>query len=101
MHMRKLNFNQIMRKDYKSYIHDMGKLGLAIIRGTVEDFDEMTRTDHFVSDVLGFLKVDKCDVVSVGCYAKKKRRLILFAADENNLKVSNLKVIAQSFRDQK
>jgi len=68
-----------MRKDYKSYVHDMGKLGLAIIRGTVEDFAKMTRTDHFVKDVLNFMKVEKLSVVSVGCYAVALRRLVVFA----------------------
>jgi len=27
-----------MRKDYKEYVWDLGKLGLAIIRGTEKDF---------------------------------------------------------------
>jgi hypothetical protein len=47
-----------MRKDYKSYVHDFGKLGLAIIRGTLDDFDKMVRTDHFVKDVLNFMKIE-------------------------------------------
>jgi hypothetical protein len=37
-----------MRKDYKEYIWDLGKLGLAIIRGTLEDFKVMTNNKDFV-----------------------------------------------------
>ena len=73
LHLAKLNWRQVMEKDYKSYSLDVGKCGLAIIRGTDEDFETMvneSNADKFVKDVTGFLDETGCAIVSVGFYKK-------------------------------
>ena len=79
-HVKELTWAAVLEKDYKSYSFGIGKVGLAIIRGTLEDFEVMTKNaEKFVTDVTGYMEDTGVQVISIGCYAVKLRRFILFA----------------------
>ena len=85
-HVAELNWRQVMEKDYKSYRFDIGKVGLAIIRGQEADFEKMCKnTEKFIKDVTDFMDETDTDIVSVGCYAKKIRTFVVFAKDSSHL----------------
>ena len=44
-------------------------------------------SEKFIKDCKGFMDETNTDIVSVGCYAKKRRKFIVFAKDTKHLDI--------------
>lgn len=59
LHEEKLDFIQIIKKDYKLMEYELGRVGFGIIRATEKDFSESVRnTEKFIKTIKAMYKLD-------------------------------------------